>query len=106
MSESAENGQIVQDFKNRFGTFPGSGKPEKECAQWQQMCQALLMELTALKQDYAQVQAERDQYCRSMLHLLDKEVNPADGDLTMEEIAALARKGPSFKELLETRFKG
>ena len=100
MADPILNGKLIQEFQIRFGSPPGSGEPATERQQWEQLCQELLEDRDRLRAEMAKTQGERQQYHKSLLTLLAKEMKPEDYDFTYEEILAQSDKGQSLQDFI------
>ena len=85
------------EFQAHFGGPPSSSDPAADCKKWENLCADLLAEREKLREDLAKVQIERDQYLKSLYHVLCKDyVCP----YTKEELLANAIYEPTLEEIV------
>jgi hypothetical protein len=85
------------EFQAHFGGPPGSSDLAADCKKWENLCGELLAERQRLREDLAKTQSEREQYLKSLYHLLCKDyVCP----YTKEELFANAIFEPTMEEII------
>ena len=86
------------EFQAHFGGAPGTTDLAAECKRWENLCGELLVERQLLREDLAKTQRERDQYLKSLYHLLCKDYTPPDFD--KEEVLAHLDDHPTMEEII------
>ncbi len=100
MSNPVESSRAWEhEFQARFGTLPGATPHPGERAQLVEMCQELLAERERLRADLERVQAERDQYLKSLAGYMAKECPRFD--LDQETLFAQVVQEPTLRELID-----
>jgi hypothetical protein len=77
-----------------------NGTPDlaAECRKWESRCAELTEERDRMRAELAKLQAERDQYLKTVYYFVSKDYTPPD--FTKEEALALAETEPTFAELI------
>jgi hypothetical protein len=100
MSSPVESSHAWEhEFQARFGTLPGATPNPGEREQLVQMCKDLLAQRERLRADLQRVQAERDQYLKSLAGYLAKECPRFD--LDQEALFAQVVQEPTLRELID-----
>jgi hypothetical protein len=88
----------VSEYQARFGAPPGMQEMKAELERCVQMCQELIAERERSQWKLAQVEAERDQYRKSLSALLAKDYR----ELTLDKQTIFAQmvQEPPLAELL------
>ena len=85
------------EFQARFGGPPGSSGLAADCKNWENLCGELLADRHKLREELARSQRERDQYLKSLYHLLCKDYKP---DFDRETAFAHIDDKPTIQELI------
>jgi hypothetical protein len=88
----------VNEYQARFGTVPAMHDAKSELENCVQMCQDLIGERDRLRAQLAQVEAERDQYRRSLSAMLAKDYRGLA--LDKETVFAQMVKKPTLAEVI------
>ena len=85
------------EFQAHFGSPPGSPDLTAECKKWETLCAELLAERQKAREELAKTQQERDQYLKSLYHVLRKDYKP---DFDQEIAFAHIDDKPTIQELI------
>jgi hypothetical protein len=86
------------EFQAHFGGPPGSSDIAAVCKKWENLCGDLLVEREQMREDLAKTRRERDQYLKSLYHLLCKDYMPPKFD--KEEAFAHLDDHPTIEEII------